>query len=107
LRSAPWRTSVTALSTIDRSGIMSGSLRAGLAGASFFLAATFLLRSYWNFRGFARPIGGEGVSQSSLKDNGFPTVLDQNPPFEQRPEIGFRRLGHLHDTDIAASTPIS
>jgi hypothetical protein len=32
--------------------------------------------------------GGEGVSQPPLKDNAFSTFLDQNPPFEQRPENG-------------------
>ncbi len=34
--------------------------------------------------------GGEGVSQLALKDKGFSTFLDQNPPFELRPEMGFR-----------------
>jgi hypothetical protein len=28
--------------------------------------------------------GGEGVSQSPLKDQAFSTFLDQNPPFELR-----------------------
>jgi hypothetical protein len=32
--------------------------------------------------------GGEGVSQSPLKDQAFSTFLDQNPPFELRPENG-------------------
>src|SRR5205085_1510843 len=32
--------------------------------------------------------GGESVSQSLLKDKAFSTLLDQNPPFEQRPENG-------------------
>src|SRR5439155_12345203 len=32
--------------------------------------------------------GGEGVSQSPLKDKAFSTFLDQNPPLELRPEIG-------------------
>lgn len=30
--------------------------------------------------------GGESVSQSLLKDKAFSTFLDQNPPFELRPE---------------------
>jgi hypothetical protein len=34
--------------------------------------------------------GGEGVSQSRLKDQAFSTFLDQNPPFELPPENGFR-----------------
>ena len=32
--------------------------------------------------------GGESVSQSPLKDQAFSTFLDQNPPFELRPENG-------------------
>jgi hypothetical protein len=32
--------------------------------------------------------GGEGVSQSPLKDKAFSTFLDRNPPFELRPENG-------------------
>jgi hypothetical protein len=32
--------------------------------------------------------GGEGVSQSPLKDKAFSTFLDQNPPFELPPENG-------------------
>jgi hypothetical protein len=32
--------------------------------------------------------GGEGVSQSLLKDKAFSTFLDQNPPIELRPEKG-------------------
>jgi hypothetical protein len=32
--------------------------------------------------------GGEGVSQSPLKDKAFSTFLNQNPPFELRPENG-------------------
>ena len=32
--------------------------------------------------------GGEGVSQSPLKDQAFSTFLDQNPPFELPPENG-------------------
>jgi hypothetical protein len=32
--------------------------------------------------------GGESVSQSLLKDKAFSTFLDQNPPFELRPENG-------------------
>jgi hypothetical protein len=35
--------------------------------------------------------GGEGVSQSPLKDNAFSTLLDQNPPFELPPENGVLR----------------
>jgi hypothetical protein len=34
--------------------------------------------------------GGESVSQSPLKDQAFSTFLDQNPPFELPPEMGFR-----------------
>jgi len=34
--------------------------------------------------------GGEGVSQSPLKYKAFSTFLDQNPPFELRPKMGFR-----------------
>ena len=34
--------------------------------------------------------GGEGVSQPPLKEKVFSTFLDQNPPFELRPENGFR-----------------
>jgi hypothetical protein len=33
----------------------------------------------------------ESVSQSLLKDKAFSTFLDQNQPFELRPEMGFRR----------------
>jgi hypothetical protein len=33
--------------------------------------------------------GGESVSQSPLKDQAFSTFLDQNPPFELRPKMGF------------------
>jgi hypothetical protein len=32
--------------------------------------------------------GGEGGSQSPLKDRAFSTFLDQNPPFELPPEKG-------------------
>jgi hypothetical protein len=32
--------------------------------------------------------GGESVSQPLLKDKVFSIFLDQNPPFEQRPENG-------------------
>jgi hypothetical protein len=32
--------------------------------------------------------GGEGVSQSPLKDQAISTFLDQNPPFELPPENG-------------------
>ena len=32
--------------------------------------------------------GGEGGSQSLLKDKAFSTFLDQNPPFELQPENG-------------------
>jgi len=32
--------------------------------------------------------GGESVSQLPLQDNAFSTFLDQNPPFELRPENG-------------------
>ena len=32
--------------------------------------------------------GGESVSESSLKDKGFSTFLDQNPPLKLRPENG-------------------
>jgi len=32
--------------------------------------------------------GGEGASQSPLKDRAFLTLLDQNPPLELRPENG-------------------
>lgn len=35
--------------------------------------------------------GGESVSQSTLRDKAFSTFIDQNPPFELRPEIGSRR----------------
>jgi hypothetical protein len=35
-----------------------------------------------------REAGGESVSQSLLKDKAFSTFLDQNPPFELRPENG-------------------
>ncbi len=35
--------------------------------------------------------GGESVSQPPLKDKAFSTFLGQNPPFELRPEMGFRR----------------
>jgi hypothetical protein len=35
-----------------------------------------------------RANGGEGVSQSLLKDKAFSTFLDQNPPFELPPENG-------------------
>jgi hypothetical protein len=35
--------------------------------------------------------GGEGVSQSPLKDKAFLIFLDQNPPLEPRPEKGFRK----------------
>jgi hypothetical protein len=34
--------------------------------------------------------GGEGVSQSPLKDKAFSTFLDQNPPFELRAKMVFR-----------------
>jgi hypothetical protein len=37
--------------------------------------------------------GGESVSQLALEDKVFSTFLDQNPPFEQRPEMGFRFRG--------------
>jgi hypothetical protein len=33
--------------------------------------------------------GGEGVSQSPLKDKAFSSFLDQNPPFELRRKMGF------------------
>ena len=36
--------------------------------------------------------GGESVCQSPLKDQAFSTFPDQNPPFELRPENGFRLL---------------
>jgi hypothetical protein len=36
----------------------------------------------------AKAGGGESVSQSPLKEKVFPTFLNQNPPFEQRPEKG-------------------
>lgn len=32
--------------------------------------------------------GGESVSQPPLKDQAFSTILDQNPRFELRPEMG-------------------
>jgi hypothetical protein len=35
--------------------------------------------------------GGESVSQPRLKDKAFSTFLRQNPPFELRPEMAFRR----------------
>jgi hypothetical protein len=35
--------------------------------------------------------GGQGVSQPSLKDRAFSTFLDQNPPFELRPEFASDR----------------
>jgi hypothetical protein len=38
-----------------------------------------------------RQCGGEGVSQSPLKDNAFSTLLDQNPPLELPPENGVLR----------------
>src|SRR5258708_16728536 len=34
--------------------------------------------------------GGEGVSQSPLKDKAFSTFLDQNPPFELPRKLAFR-----------------
>jgi hypothetical protein len=34
--------------------------------------------------------GGEVVSQSPLKGKAFSTFPDPNPPFELRPEMGFR-----------------
>jgi hypothetical protein len=37
----------------------------------------------------SKQAGGESVSQSPLKANAFSTFLDQNPPFELRPEMGF------------------
>jgi hypothetical protein len=33
--------------------------------------------------------GGESVSQSPLKDQAFSIFLDQNPPFELQPKMGF------------------
>ena len=37
-----------------------------------------------------RDFGGEGVSQSPLKDKVFSTFLDQNPPSELPPKMEFR-----------------
>jgi hypothetical protein len=41
--------------------------------------------------------GGESVSQSPLKDKAFSALLDQNPPFELRPEKGVRLIAANHD----------
>jgi hypothetical protein len=41
--------------------------------------------------------GGEGVSQLKVKDKGLTTFLDQNPPFELRPEKkGFASKSLFH-----------
>src|SRR5260370_29326421 len=40
--------------------------------------------------GFSGMSGGEGVSQSPLKDGAFSTFQEQNPPFELRRKMGFR-----------------
>src|SRR5260370_31106010 len=40
--------------------------------------------------GFSGMSGGEGVSQSPLKDGAFSTFQNQNPPFELRRKMGFR-----------------
>ena len=42
------------------------------------------------YRGERRS-GGESVSQSLLKDKAFSTFLGQNPPFELRRKLAFRR----------------
>ena len=39
--------------------------------------------------GAKQAIGGEGVSQSPLKDKAFSTFLDQNPLFELQREMRF------------------
>jgi hypothetical protein len=39
--------------------------------------------------------GGESVSQPPLKNKAFSTFLDQNPPFEQRPENGVSSAEHV------------
>lgn len=39
--------------------------------------------------------GGESVRQSPLKDKAFLTFLDQNPPFELRPDNGMVRLREI------------
>jgi hypothetical protein len=68
-------------------------------------AATVSLRSFGASGDTLRPVGlrvachpkpvramggGEGVSQSPLKDQAFSTFLDQNPPFELRRKLAFR-----------------
>ena len=40
--------------------------------------------------GWERRAGGEGVSQSPLKDQAFSTFQEQYPPFELRRNMGFR-----------------
>src|SRR5216684_1093043 len=42
--------------------------------------------------------GGESVSQSPLKDKAFSTFLDQNPPFEPRPEKSEQRSVSVSST---------
>jgi len=48
--------------------------------------------------------GGESVSQSPLKYEAFTTFTNQNPPFELRPEMGFRRsviLNHITNPQVS------
>jgi hypothetical protein len=46
--------------------------------------------------------GGEGVSQSPLKDKAFSTFLGQNPPFELRRKLAFR-LQSFHEIHRGSS----
>ena len=51
--------------------------------------------------------GGEGVSQSLLKDKVFSTFLDQNPPLEPRPEHGIWSVAWPRDPDQKVEPHVS
>jgi hypothetical protein len=55
--------------------------------------------------------GGEGVSQSPLKDKAFLSFLGKNPPFELRPKLTTRRIlrqrprGRPHGKSVCPKVP--
>jgi hypothetical protein len=68
--------------------VVTGGNIAELAATTFVtLLIVLLLVRTIGYRG-EQCGGGESVSQPPLKDKAFSTFLDQNPPFELRPENG-------------------
>jgi hypothetical protein len=54
-----------------------------------------------NLPDVSKGAGGEGVSQSPLKDKAFSTFLDQNPPLELRPENGIFAVDNSRSRPMA------